>query len=271
MSEQPRVPAAPSPNPHGGEWASAKTSGASGAISSRGTFGAEPVKSVYNIDNRIPIQGHLPGTRPSPEVAAEYYASMGKRFLNRHLTSESIAKMAGAPPGASVLIEEYGAGGRFTVTSRTKEGYYSQRNIDLRSKVITNEESKVPEEMRGSGAGTKILVRQVEEARAMGMLRIETYAAGTGSREKGKGKSGIYNGYYSWLRMGFMPVDKRGYPKQTLMTTEGHKVNLFKMMSTKIGRDYWRDHGSSFDGVFDLNPKSISSRVLSAYAKEQGL
>ena len=38
MSEQPRVPAAPSPNPHGGEWTRASSGGVSGAVSSKGDY-----------------------------------------------------------------------------------------------------------------------------------------------------------------------------------------------------------------------------------------
>lgn len=200
-----------------------------------------------------------------------HLGQLGKRYLNRHLTLESVARMAGAPPGASVLIEEHSPW-KMIVTSRTREGYYSQRVIDLKSKTIYNEESKVPTDKQKSGFGLDVLSRQVEEGRAMGMHRIETYAGGRGWGEKGKGKSGIYNGYYTWPRMGFMPADEQvpSITHRTVTDIKGNKLDIIKLMSTKTGRDYWKDFGTASNMSFDLRPNSISSRVFDRYQKEKG-
>lgn len=211
----------------------------------------------------------------------EHVANVGKRFLQKHLTRESVARMAGAPDGAEVSIDSNSMGDKLIVVVRVKgpnshiaggDLYYSNRVIDLRRRVIYNEESKIKESERAKGLGAKLLARQVEEGRKMGMHRIETYAAGRGKGEKGGGKAGEYNGYYSWARMGFMPQMQDGsdLPTQKIVDRHGNDLNIIRLMSTKAGRDYWKDNGSAFNAMFDLRPTSISSRVLDAYLKETG-
>lgn len=240
--QHPRVPAG---SPAGGRF----TSGGEGYV----------IEGRVGFQAKADLDSHL--------------ANLGKLYLKRHLTKENVARIAGAPPGASVLIEDSGSSGhKLTVTVRTNQ-YWSQRVIDLKARTVYNEESKVYDDSQGKGMGTRNLVRQVTEARALGFHRIETYAAGRGRGEKGRGKEGVYNGYYSWARMGFMRFipNSEHIPSQMVEDRHGNSLNLLRLMSTKTGRDYWKDHGKSFPAAFDVRPTSISSRVLDAYAKATGI
>jgi predicted GNAT family acetyltransferase len=240
-------------------------------------------KMGYNLQMRVSTISYTAGGMPTayanrsgPMASREEemnYAikKLGQKHLNRDLTPEIVGRMAGAPPGADVLIEEAGAPHVLIVTTRTKTGYWSQRTIDLKKKHIENEESKVPETERGQGIGMEILSRQVESAREMGMHTIGTYAAGRGKGIKGGGKSGEYNGYYTWPRMGFLPElqGQIGSHGTNVTDMHGNKLNMVKMMGTSEGRKYWKDNGQGFNATFDLRPGSMSSRIHDKYKEEK--
>ena len=129
------------------------------------------------------------------------------------------------------------------------------------------------------GVGLKVLAAQVAEARTR-YDRIDATAAG----EKG---DKYFNGYYTWPRMGFdASVGYQGDLGRALDETplawrqahgladaEGNSVSRFSLldlMSTKEGRDLWREYGGERKVSFDLRDGSPSREALSRYLDERG-
>jgi len=196
-----------------------------------------------------------------------------KRVFKKALTLQDVASLAGAIPGDEVnkvVLDE--ADGIITVqTRRVEDGLTvmsSEREINLRGPEITNLNMTVIEtKNRGKGLATKMLLTQTRAAAQLGFDYIKARAAGEGNGTTEPQPEYASVGYYTWARLGFTSEDPV-FATQVFGETE---VDLPRLMSTKEGRNFWKAHGGSFDGVFDLEEGSVSRRVLEGYAKEKGL
>jgi hypothetical protein len=196
-----------------------------------------------------------------------------KQTFNRSLTLQDVASLAGAIPGDemdSVVLDE--TDGIIAVhTRRVVDGLTvmaADREINLRGYEITNLNMTVIRQAdRGKGLATKMLLTQTRAAAQFGFDRINTHAAGEGNGTTEPQPEYASVGYYTWARLGFTSED----PVFATQVTGETEVSLPKLMSTKKGRDFWKAHGGSFDGFFDLEEGSVSRRVLEGYAKEKGL
>jgi hypothetical protein len=160
--------------------------------------------------------------------------------------------------------------------------YYKDRSVMLLTGVIYNESFSSKE--RNAGHGTRMMVQQVEAASAHGFKKISVYAAGSGPVPPSGRRPGMVvepssqdsNGYYTWARTGFLPARDAGQGASATISVVGpsgriSQINWLRMMSTKSGRDWWKAHGHSFTGEFDLTEGSISRRALAGYAREKGI
>ncbi len=172
------------------------------------------------------------------------------------LTRDRVAELAGASEGSEVEIEILGD--KLAVTVRYPDyAADSYRILDLRNRVIQNEEFNVSAKLQGQGVGLAMFSQQVEAGRAMGFKRIESYAAGQPDDYlQNTGKAGV-SGYYAWARLGY-DAEVEG---------PSGKVRLNQLMTQPGGASWWRTHGRGFQGTFDLSPDSTSMRVFREYQR----
>ena len=142
------------------------------------------------------------------------------------------------------------------------------------------------------GLGTRIFTQQVKSASEEGFKYIETYA----------GRGGIYKGYHIWPKLGYnakVIFDLDSYIDSDLVAlgkylkkwleknsnsytaSKGNSfsANILDVYACKagkrfVGQELWKFIGESTDMKFDLNPSSLSMRILETYvtlkAKKEG-
>jgi SPP1 gp7 family putative phage head morphogenesis protein len=127
--------------------------------------------------------------------------------------------------------------------------------------VMINNEFYIPKEAQGKGYGTQFFSDQVENAQRVGIAEIRTSAA----------RSGTENGYYTWPRLGYDAKleDFRDYLQARLPAGFSWTQNISDLMATPEGRAYWKKWGTDAYLKFDLDPDSLSLKVLKAYKAEK--
>ncbi len=138
---------------------------------------------------------------------------------------------------------------------------YADRSVHINPTegiFIQNKEIRLPHNARGSGEGTRYFAAQVEGARRLGAKEFHTAAA----------RSEYYNGYNTWARLGYDGRLKHSIIDKLPEELKGAD-RVSDLMQTKGGQEFWREHGHSFAGRFDLDPNSQHSRALAAYLKEK--
>ena len=144
-------------------------------------------------------------------------------------------------------------------------GIKMTREINLNNKIITNEYFKIDNNSSYKGRGAEIFKDQVDNATKFGFKRIETYGAGE--------KNGIYNGYYTWGRLGYEPKVGQFHVEKALETFNNQNAsnaNFMEMMSTKKGQDFWKENGRGTDYKFDLTKDSPNQIRLQNYIDGKG-
>jgi hypothetical protein len=134
-----------------------------------------------------------------------------------------------------------------------------------KSEVHMNELLLNPDIDKSKGIGTQIFNNQIRNFKEKGFKTVKTTAA----------KSNIYNGYYTWARLGYNIdniTEKRHF--EELMQGSGDKDfediwSLSELMLTEKGRKFWRENGFQFDGRFELSDDSESMFILNEYIKEK--
>ena len=122
---------------------------------------------------------------------------------------------------------------------------------------------------RFDGRGGEIFENQVDTLSKKGYKQLAVNAGGVGPKIN---PSSEMNGYYTWLRMGYKPNAK---DEQKIVDTFNSKnrengvqvKSSAEMMSSKYGRDWWKDNGFEWDGTFDLTKGSYSMKTLENYRK----
>ena len=112
--------------------------------------------------------------------------------------------------------------------------------------------------MQRRGLGLRIFHRQLENATALGIARIEAVA----------GRRGDENGYYTWPRFGFEgPLPGRIHAR--LPPGLARARTVLDLMESDHGRLWWREHGCRIRVVFDLAGGSRSREVFRRYVDEK--
>lgn len=194
--------------------------------------------------------------------------------------TDDIPSLVGAPDDAIVNVGDMGGadlivditGPEYAAPGKVPEpSYKADRTIgrDEDGKlVIVNSNFKVHPGLRAKGIGAKVLAKQVQQAAAAGVDRIDTFAA----------KGGDMNGYIVWAKLGFdgpipgelmnelvetydKDTDKWVQTTKELKTPNGEKT-IQELMKTAEGQHWWEEHGNGFEGTFDLKPGSVSRKAL---------
>lgn len=180
-----------------------------------------------------------------------------RRLFGRLLRGFEYAGLTGAPDDARV---ELGAcyGELYIemsdpIANRFRGHFYVRRvGVDL---VIIIEGFHIQiRSMQRKGLGLRVFHRQLENAKALGVARIEAIA----------GRRDDENGYYTWPRFGFdgpLPGKvKRNLP----LGLEGVRTVL-DLMQCEKGRRWWRRHGCTIRVAFDLADFSRSGEAFQRY------
>jgi hypothetical protein len=112
--------------------------------------------------------------------------------------------------------------------------------------------------MQRRGLGMRIFHRQLENAKALGVARIEAVA----------GRRHDENGYYTWPRFGFDgPLPDEVKRRLPLGIEDADTV--LDLMACEKGRLWWRRHGCTIPVAFDLADHGRSHGVFQRYVWEK--
>ncbi len=168
-----------------------------------------------------------------------------------------VDSVAGAPDGARVQLGA--SGGQLDIDlSDPIAGRYSGHNYLRREGaelVLRNGGFHIHlQSMQRKGLGLRVFHRQLENARLLGVGRIETTA----------GRSRDENGYYTWPRFGF---DGALPAKIKLNLPPGLEDarTVLDLMECETGRLWWKGHGVTIRVVFDV---ADGSRSHTAFARD---
>jgi hypothetical protein len=111
---------------------------------------------------------------------------------------------------------------------------------------------------QAGGLGLRVFSRQVDQARSLGIERIETVA----------GRYACENGYYTWPRYGF---DGRLAPniRQRLPRWLCCADTVLDLMASAPGRLWWKANGVPLRVTFDLSRRSRSWQVFERYLRQR--
>ena len=192
-------------------------------------------------------------SQPGPKMDNAEFEYLVSRRLGRPVTAEQIARAAGAMPGAKVKIS---AGYDEVKVTINHKDYDCIREFNIKDKWIENAYFAAQE--TGKGIGTDVFASQVKAAAELGFKDIVTTATGEYGDED-------YNGYYTWPRLGY-DTEIYNLPQKRSINREFPEAkSLSDLMKTPEGRSWWKQNGTTFRAVFDLNEGSQSRKVLDAY------
>lgn len=205
-------------------------------------------------------------TVPAPERVVDEVTARTRLLLAREVPLATWTRLAGLPDGATATIlpqpgsvtgvrvaayHPWFDGPAYRVFHRDEHGRLAAVNEYLRLKVDTRD-----------GVGTRMLAHQALQTKQAGFVYI--YADAEGSA------GGTMNGYYTWARLGFdgsIPAAVRA--RLPLELSGCHSV--LDILEREGGAAWWREHGRTFSGTFDLRDGSRSIAVLQAYTKTRGI
>lgn len=202
-------------------------------------------------------------------IYAEGSREFARQLIARDFTDEELAEAVGALDDATLkVVKKKGADElRIEVEHpRIKEQHRWMRRDEKGDLLIFNfkfyKHSGAPPEV-----GLDSFQRQVVGAQALGVKRIETFAAG--NHESLKSKNEV--GYLVWAKFGFdarLAVEQRMQLQQTpeLATVE----TLNELISLPAGEEWWKLNGSPMKMVFELTADSSMMRVFRRHLKKKG-
>ncbi len=184
-----------------------------------------------------------------------------QRLLRQTLRRWEYAGLGGAPDSGQVDVGELHGALYLEVRdplAAAYRGYFYLRHT-AGHLVLCNEGLSISSQcLRARGWGLQMFYRQVRNAVAIGIDRIELRAG----RRRGE------NGYYTWPRFGFdgalTPTLRAALPDR-FRTAK----TVLDLIETREGRAWWREHGETIDVCFDLTPGSRSRRTLRRYVVER--
>ena len=195
-----------------------------------------------------------------PDSNAEAIESLASEIAGKRVGPKEIAELAGAPVGSTVVASSYKESSvNFLVNSRAYN-FSGQlvRNPD-ESLVLKLDKVHVAKSRRRQGIGSAAFGRQLEQARKLGVERIELDGA------RNDDPRSLQVGYKVWPKFGFdadlNPRRVAGLPDSLRGVTK-----LSDLRATAEGREWWDKNGWSTPLTFDMKPGSRSWQIWRAYA-----
>ena len=204
-----------------------------------------------------------------------------KQMFGRKVSKEDVVKLAG---GFNEMVKEFlVTADPFSNTISVTANWDANNPVQKMQRTIRKDSIHMDLFMlnnafKGQNIAPRMLYQSAVMAHKMGIPSIETHAAGNA-------KSSMFNGYYTWARCGYdyelEPEHKRNLERSVAegLCTQAEWNNTFskythvsQFMTTKQGRDMWKQHGSDlYHAQFDTRPGSKSMKVLKAYLRECGV
>lgn len=180
------------------------------------------------------------------------------RTLNES-QGKQLAKIAGVPEDFNGKVSfDKGFGSKSTNVYLENEHLKMHRTINENDMTIKNNYIIVKNKDKYSGI--QILHDQVNQAVKDGFIKIRCKAV----------READANGYYTWPRLGFKPVNEPIEHINNFNKEHGTNVKtLGGMMNSQTGRDYWKANGVEMEMEFDLKEGSYSRKTLAAYHSEK--
>jgi hypothetical protein len=167
-------------------------------------------------------------------------------------------KLSGVPEGfdGDVVVSTHG---KFTFVSIENDDLSMSRSFYKGSDAVENIGLTVKNKSKYNG--TEILKKQVDSLKGTKYKSIETVAD----------KRDNVNGYYTWLRLGYKPDadTNRKYTEKANDALGTNISSITELMYSQEGRDWWKNNGGAFNGVFDLTENSYSMETLDEYVKNK--
>lgn len=199
---------------------------------------------------------------------------LAKATFGRVLKDEEWGKLIGAPDGTAIEVVRDGT--KFLVTTdlghndplTREQDLHLVRFVDPEKSEIYNSSFMVKQTPETEGMGVRALATEIETARALGIEKITTTAAGSKARDSSVERM---NGYYTWPRMGFDgPLSQfEGDAARQAGVLHHEQGYVSDLMATPEGRDWWRENGKTKDVTLTLNGES--GRHFDEYAASKGV
>lgn len=203
-----------------------------------------------------------------PEILLdENVTQASQTIFGRVLEDFEWGALVGAVSGATVTVQGYGN----SVYIEVEHPQYEQARSVFGSiqGIITmdNEHFKrldLSDPHRPKGLGTRVIARQVQTARKLGLSEITTVASGY--------YGGSNNGYYTWPRLGFEGALTEDMRTAFAIHTGGEAPQtILELLALEGGKEWWLHNGSTIGVAFDLTRGSASDVAMLNYLKEMGI
>ncbi|HYW80326.1 MAG TPA: hypothetical protein VE890_12150 [Thermoguttaceae bacterium] len=178
-------------------------------------------------------------------------------MFGRRLRRWEYAGLVGAPDSAQVDLYPSTNHLYLDVSDPLGARYRAHHEICLLNGrlVLVNEGCRIHiESMQRKGLGLRMFHRQLENAKTLGITRIETNAG----RKHGE------NGYYTWPRFGFDGRLPTQVQRRLPSSMEG-VCYVLDLMACERGRQWWKQHGRTISVAFDMADRSRSQLVFDQY------
>ena len=189
-----------------------------------------------------------------------------RQFFGRDLSHVELANLVGALDESALFVE--GRGDRVLVQIK-------HRKLKTHDVIIAHtaagkvfvriDELEFAAFHRGQREGVKMLLRQITQARKLGVAYLEAEADGNAKTFARR------NGFYVWARFGFdapLAQTKTAALPQRLKFIEGREARTLNDLMLRDGQSWWRANGAECLTFFDLRDNSNSLRVLEKYLLE---
>lgn len=179
---------------------------------------------------------------------------------------ESLLELTGiqgiAPVHKIIPIFFYGTYPALRITIKYS-GVVLDRTIYFDTGTIYNEFFKT--EQPRQRIGYHVLSAQVKKASSTGFLLLECEALGNAK------EGHQYCGYIVWGKLGYLMTQKYKALFDDLMSRHGRTHSTLNDLFVLGDDEFWAQHGSSWEGYFDLQDGSISRNILEDYKNVRGL
>jgi hypothetical protein len=200
------------------------------------------------------------------------------RLFGRELEMHEWARFLGVPDGARIALSgemAFDHAARVQVSgimATIEHHWYAESSTrvvyrDPQNRLVVENAYLHLRDEAPSGTGTRLLAYQVREAVRLGVQRIVTQAAGRPGPE--------LNGYYTWAVLGFNgvipPTARRALARPNAPEHLRDVTDMHDLILRPGGVAWWKVHGRTWDGEFDLAEGSTHRRILRRYTEAKGI
>jgi hypothetical protein len=189
-------------------------------------------------------------------------AEFAEQLIGRAVSDEELAAAVGALDGSTIEVRTARKGRELLVEVKhpnvLEQIRYIRRDASGTLYIWNFRLEKAPGVY---GVGLESPVRQIKAARALGVQRIECYAAGHINDSR-------YNGYFRWALYGY-DAPLYGEEQASLALDPRYAgARTVNELILRGGREWWRLKGSERKMVFVLDEKSSMMNVLRQHLEQ---